>query len=282
MIEAFQYEFMRNALLAALLASVACGVVGTYVVVKRIVFIAGGISHAAFGGIGLGYFLGVNPLWVVTPFSLAAALAIGLISRKSKTAEDTTIGVFWSLGMALGILFIGLAPGYAPDLFSYLFGNILTVSLSDLYVLLVLDVVILVTVWLLHRQFQAIAFDEEYAAASGLPVMGLNLALLGLIALTVVILIRIVGIILVLALLTAPAAVAGLLTHDFKKRILYSVVLGNVFCFTGLFASYEMNVASGAVIVIVSVLSYLLTYSVVSVLAKVKNRKISKNYKKKY
>ncbi len=252
MIEAFQYEFMRNALLAALLASVACGVVGTYVVVKRIVFIAGGISHAAFGGIGLGYFLGVNPLWVVTPFSLAAALAIGLISRKSKTAEDTTIGVFWSLGMALGILFIGLAPGYAPDLFSYLFGNILTVSLSDLYVLLVLDVVILVTVWLLHRQFQAIAFDEEYAAASGLPVMGLNLALLGLIALTVVILIRIVGIILVIALLTIPAAVARKWAGSLKTMMWTAPLWAAFFTCSGLMVSYYLDIPSGATIILIA------------------------------
>ena len=186
MIEALQFEFMRNALLAALLASLACGIVGTYVVVKRIVFIAGGISHAAFGGIGLGYWLGVNPLWAVTPFSLAAALLIGVISQKSKAAEDTTIGVFWSLGMALGIIFIGLTPGYAPDLFSYLFGNILTVSTTDIYILLLLDAVILGVVLLLHREFQAIAFDEEYALASGLPVFWLYLVLLALIALTVV------------------------------------------------------------------------------------------------
>ncbi len=252
MIEALQFEFMQNALLAALLASVACGIVGAYVVVKRIVFIAGGISHAAFGGIGLGYWLGVNPLWVVTPFSLAAAMAIGLISRASKTAEDTTIGVFWALGMALGIIFIGLSPGYAPDLFSYLFGNILTVTTTDLYILLALDILIVLVVCLLHREFQAIAFDEDYAAASGLPVMAIYLALLGLTALTVVILIRIVGIILVIALLTIPAAVVRKWAGSLKAMMCAAPIVAAFFTCAGLVLSYYLDIASGATIIVVA------------------------------
>ncbi len=259
MIEALQFEFMQNALLAALLASIACGIVGTYVVVKRIVFIAGGISHAAFGGIGLGYWLGINPLWAVTPFSLAAALAIGLISRKSKTAEDTTIGVFWSLGMALGILFIGLTPGYAPDLFSYLFGNILTVSAYDLYVLAALDAVILAVVVILYREFQAIAFDEEYAAASGLPVFALYLAMLALIALTVVVLIRIVGIILVIALLTIPAAIARKWARSLKTMMWTAPLWAAGFTASGLILSYYLDIPSGATIILLAGGAYFLT-----------------------
>jgi zinc transport system permease protein len=259
MIEALQYEFMQNALLAALLASIACGIVGTYVVVKRIVFIAGGISHAAFGGIGLGYWLGINPLWAVTPFSLAAALAIGVMSQTSKAAEDTTIGVFWSLGMALGILFIGFTPGYAPDLFSYLFGNILAVSVSDLYILLALDVVIIGAVWLLHREFQAIAFDEEYAAASGLPVMALYLALLALIAMTVVILIRIVGIILVIALLTIPAAISKQWAESLSKMMWIAPLWAAFFTCSGLVLSYWLDIASGATIILIAGVFYFLS-----------------------
>lgn len=258
MIELLQFEFMQNALLAALLASLACGIVGTYVVVKRIVFIAGGISHAAFGGIGLGYWLGINPLWAVTPFSLAAAVLIGVISQKSKAAEDTTIGVFWSLGMALGIIFIGLTPGYAPDLFSYLFGNILTVSKMDIYILLVLDVVIIGTVLLLHREFQAIAFDEEYALASGLPVFWLYLGLLALIALTVVILIRIVGIILVIALLTIPAAISKQWVGSLTKMIFISPLWAALFTCSGLILSYYLDVASGATIILIAGFAYFL------------------------
>ena len=261
MIEALQFEFMRNALWAALLASLACGIVGSYVVVKRMVFIAGGISHAAFGGIGLGYWLGINPMWAVTPFSLAAAALIGVISQKLKAAEDTTIGVFWSLGMALGIIFIGLTPGYAPDLFSYLFGNILTVSSTDLYILLFLDAVILGAVVLLHREFQAIAFDEEYAQASGLPVFWLYLALLALIALTVVILIRIVGIILVIALLTIPAAICKQWVSSLAKMILFSPLLAVLFTFSGLLLSYYLDVASGATIILIAGACYLVSFS---------------------
>lgn len=259
MIEVLQFEFMRNAFLAALLASLACGIVGTYVVVKRIVFIAGGISHAAFGGIGLGYWLGVNPMWAVTPFSLAAAVLIGIISQKSKAAEDTTIGVFWSLGMALGIIFIGLTPGYAPDLFSYLFGNILTVSMNDIYILLILDVVIIGTVLFLHREFQAIAFDEEYALASGLPVFWLYLGLLALIALTVVILIRIVGIILVIALLTIPAAISKQWVSSLAKMMFISPLWAALFTCSGLILSYYLDVASGATIILIAGFVYFLS-----------------------
>lgn len=259
MLELLQFEFMRNALLAALLASLACGIVGTYVVAKKIVFIAGGISHTAFGGIGLGYWLGINPLWAVMPFSLAAAVMIGVISQKSKTAEDTTIGVFWSLGMALGIIFIGLTPGYAPDLFSYLFGNILTVSTTDIYILLFLDAVIIGTVLFLYREFQALAFDEEYATASGLPVFWLYLVLLCLIALTVVVLIRIVGIILVIALLTIPAAISKMLVSDLKKMMLISPLWAAAFTCSGLVLSYYLDLASGATIIILAGSIYFLT-----------------------
>jgi len=258
MIDLLQYEFMRNALMTALLASVACGIVGTYVVVKRIVFISGGIAHTAFGGVGLGYYLGINPLWAVTPFTLAASILIGVISQKSKIAEDTLIGIFWSVGMALGVIFIGLTPGYAPDLFSYLFGNILTVPMGDLYILILLDAVIVAVALLFYREFQALAFDQEYAEASGLPVFWLNILLLALIGLTVVVLIRIVGIILVIALLTIPAATSRLFVDDLKKMMLISIILAGVFTILGLVFSYYFNVASGAAIIIISGMAYLL------------------------
>ena len=143
MIEILQYEFMRNALMAAILVSVTCGIVGTYVVIKRIVFISGGISHAAFGGIGLGYLLGINPILTAIPFSIFAAIGIGVISKKAKVSEDAAIGILWTVGMALGIIFIALSPGYAPDLFSYLFGSILTVPFFDLIIMLILNVIII-------------------------------------------------------------------------------------------------------------------------------------------
>jgi len=252
MIEALQYEFMRNALMAGLLASIACGIMGAYVVVKRIVFISGGISHCAYGGIGLGYFLGINPIVGAIFFSLAAALGIGMISKRTNQREDTIIGVMWAIGMAMGIVFIGLTPGYAPDLASYLFGSILTVPSNDIMIMIVLDIIIISIVNLLYKEFLALCFDEEFVTVIGIPVKSLYLILLCLIALTVVILIRVVGIILVIALLTIPAAISGLFTNSLKKMMFMSILLGTIFTTSGLWISYAFDIASGATIILVS------------------------------
>ena len=250
MIDALQYEFMRNALYAGLLASVACGIIGVYVVVNRIVFMSGGIAHASFGGIGLGYLAGFSPVLGALLFTLASALGMGAIARRTKLPEDTAIGILWALGMALGIIFIGLAPGYAPDLFSYLFGNILTVPFSDLILMIVLDVVIVSIVIALYKEFLALSFDEEFGTVVGIPVERLYLLLLCMIALTVVMLIRVVGIILVIALLTIPATMARQFTHDLRKMMVLSILFGVVFTFGGLWLSYEFKVASGATIIL--------------------------------
>lgn len=246
-----QYEFMRNALMAAVLVSVACGIVGTYVVVRRIVFISGGISHAAFGGIGLGYLLGVNPILAALPFSIVSAVSIGIISKKTKVSEDTAIGVMWPVGMALGILFIHLSPGYAPDLFSYLFGSILTVPRIDLVMMLVLDAVIVVVVLLFYREFQAISFDEEFSEVVGVPTQNLYLLLLCLVGLSVVVLIRVVGVILVIALLTMPAAFSRHFTSNINKLIVLSIGMGMAATVTGLLFSYLFDLPSGATIVLI-------------------------------
>jgi zinc transport system permease protein len=250
MLEALQYEFMRNALMAGLLAAVACGIVGVYVVVKRIVFISGGIAHASFGGIGLGYFLGVNPIIGALFFSLASGLAIGGITRRTRLPEDTAIGILWALGMALGVVFIALTPGYAPDLMSYLFGNILTVPMSDILLMLALDAVIIGIVVALYKEYLILSFDEEYGTAIGMPVEKLYLLLLAMIALTVVVLIRVVGMILVIALLTFPAAMARQFTHNMKTMMFLSVLFGFLFTFGGLWLSYELNLPSGATIIL--------------------------------
>lgn len=275
MIEALQFEFMRNALLAALFASIACGIIGTYVVVKRIVFISGGIAHAAFGGIGLGYLLGVNPLLGVIPFSILAALAMGLVSKSGKVSEDTGIGIIWATGMAAGIIFIGLSPGYAPDLFSYLFGNILTVPFSDVILMLLLDIIIIIIVALFYRQFLAICFDEEYAAVLGVRVGLVYLLLLAMVALTVVILIRIVGIILVIALLSIPAAIAKQHTSSLSKMMVVSSILGMFFTTCGLWLSYIFDLASGATIILVCTAGFVVSTLYVNYLQPVllKNKK---------
>lgn len=262
MLEILQYEFIQNALIAGLLASVACGIVGVYVVVKKTVSISGGIAHASFGGIGLGYFLGINPVLGAMFFAIASALGMGLIIRRTRLPEDTAIGILWAMGMASGIIFIGLTPGYAPDLFSYLFGNILTVPTLDLVLMLILDVVIILVVVLFYKELLFISFDEEFSTVVGVPTSRLYLLLLCLVALTVVVLIRVVGIILVIALLTIPAAIARHFTHSLKKMMLLAILLGIIFTFSGLWLSYLLDLASGATIILVSGFSLFISFSV--------------------
>jgi zinc transport system permease protein len=273
MLEALQYEFMRNALMAGLLAAVACGIVGVYVVVKRIVFISGGIAHASFGGIGMGYFLGISPIIGALVFSLASGLAIGGITRRTRLPADTTIGILWAIGMALGVIFINLTPGYAPDLMSYLFGNILTVPLSDILLMLVLDAVIIAIIVAFYKEYLILSFDEEYATAVGMPVERLYLLLLAMIALTVVVLIRVVGMILVIALLTFPAAMARQFTHNMKRMMLLSVVFGFIFTLGGLWLSYELKLPSGATIILLGGIVLAVSFGVSRLL--LRNNKMS-------
>ena len=262
MLEVLQYEFMQNALIAGLLAAIACGIVGVYVVVKRIIFISGGIAHASFGGIGLGYLIGISPVLGALAFSLASALGIGYITRRTRLPEDTAIGILWAIGMALGIVFIGLAPGYAPDLFSYLFGNILTVPTSDLVLMFILDAAIIGIVIAFYKEFLALSFDEEYSTVAGVPVGALYLLLLCMIALTVVILLRIVGMILIIALLTIPAALARQFTYDLRKMMVLAIVFGIVLTFGGLWLSYVLDLASGATIVLLGEAVLLITFGI--------------------
>jgi len=256
-------EIMRNPVIAALLASVACGVIGTYVVVKRIVFISGGISHASFGGIGLGYFLGVYPILGALVFSLVSALGMGVVTRRAKLPEGTAIGILWAIGMAVGILFVFLTPGYAPELMSYLFGDILFVSALDIWMMLILDAVIALTVFLLYKEFLSISFDEGFGEASGIPVERLYLVLLCLVALTVVALIRVVGIVMVIALLTIPAATARQFTHSLRKMMALSVFLSCVFTLCGLGLSYLLNWPTGATIILVGGIMFLVSWGIV-------------------
>ena len=260
--EVLQYEFMQNALLAGLLAAIACGIVGVYVVVKKIIFISGGIAHASFGGIGLGYLAGFSPVLGALIFSLAAALGMGYVTRRTRLPEDTAIGILWAIGMALGIIFIGLAPGYAPDLFSYLFGNILTVPASDLLLMLILDVAIIGIVIAFYKEFLALSLDEEYSTVIGVPVEALYLLLLGMIALTVVILLRIVGMTLVIALLTIPAALARQFTYNLGKMMMLAIIFGIIFTFGGLWISYALDLASGATIVLLGGAALLVSFGV--------------------
>jgi len=257
MFEVFQYEFMRNALAAGVVAATLCGIIGVYVILNKIVFISGGIAHTAFGGIGLGYFLGKDPLIFAVLFSVVAAMGIGIISNvKSRISQDTAIGVFWAAGMSLGILFVSLSRGYAPDLFDYLFGNILAVSPDDIKLILGLTMATLVVVFLLYKELMILSFDSLYGEAIGLPVQSLHLLLLCMVALSVVVLIKIVGIILVIALLTIPSAIGRQYAKTVPRIMFLSIILGIIFVFIGLMISYYFDVPSGATIILTAAVAF--------------------------
>ena len=259
MIESLQFGFMRNALMAGVLASVACGTIGTFVVVNRIVFVSGGSAHAAYGGIGLAYYLGIDPMLGAVAFSVASALGMGTVQRRTRQRADTIIGVMWATGMAIGIIFVDLAPGYKADLMSYLFGSILAVPSSDLWVMLALDVAIVAVTALFYKELLAVSFDETFAAVVNVPVGAIYLMLLCLTALTVVMMMRVVGLILVIALLTIPAAISGQLVTDIKRMMVLASVLGVVFTAGGLWLAYSLDLTSGAAIILVSGASYVLS-----------------------
>ena len=259
MLDLFEYSFMRNALAAGLLVSLACGIVGTFVVVRRMVFVSGGIAHAAYGGVGLGYLLGVDKVAAALVFSLLAALGMGVVQRRTRERADTIIGVLWAIGMAFGIVCLDLAEGYKADLMSYLFGSILTVSTADLLLMAAIDVVILLVVSLFYKELVAVSFDEQFATVANVPVAALHLLLLGLIALTVVVMMRVVGLIMVIALLTIPAAIAGQFAGGLRRMMLFSCLLGAAFTLTGLVLSDALNLTSGATIILVAGAVYLAT-----------------------
>jgi len=261
MFELLQYSFFSNALLIGILSGIACGIIGSFIVIKRISFISGSIAHASFGGIGMAYFFGFNPVLGAVLFSILSALGIGFVNKKNKTQEDASIGAIWAIGMAIGLVFIYFTPGYAADLMTYLFGNILLSSTSDLWYILVLDLFIISSVIYFFKWLVAMIFDEEFATVTNVPVFPLYLFLLVLIALSVVVLIRSVGVILVIALLTLPASSAQLLSKNFKHIINWSIFLAILANIVGIFLSYYLNIPSGPVIILLAAIIYLVILS---------------------
>jgi zinc transport system permease protein len=258
LIELFAYDFFVKAFLAAVFASISCGIIGGYIVSRRIVFVSGGITHASFGGIGLAFLLGFNPLLGAVLFAVMSALGIQFFTKVAHVREDSSIAIWWSLGMALGLIFVFLTPGYTPNLMSYLFGNILTVTISELVWMFILNVVIILFFAFYFRKILYIAFDEEFARAAGLPVALFNYLTITLIALTVVLNIRVVGIILILSLLTIPQATANLFTKDFRKMLILSSVFAFIGTISGLFFSYYLDIPSGAAIIFTLVIIFAL------------------------
>jgi zinc transport system permease protein len=252
-------SFLQHALVAGVLASIACGIVGSYVVVKRIGYLAGGVAHAVLGGMGIAYFLGKSPVGGALVAALLAALIIGWVSQRFRQHEDTIIGALWAVGMAIGVLFISRTPGYNADLMSYLFGSILMVSREDLLLMASLDGVIIALVLLFRKQFLAVCFDEEFARVRGVPVDVFYLVLLWMVALTVVILIQVVGLILVIALLTLPAAIASQYVRTLTAMMAAATLLGIAFSSLGLALSFERDLPAGASIVLLAGVVYLLS-----------------------
>lgn len=259
MIEALSLPFMQHALWAALLAAVCCGVMGTLVVANRMVFLAGGAAHAAYGGVGLAYFLALPVLPVTVAFTVTAALCMAALTLRRLEDTDTVIGVLWAAGMAFGIILLDLTPGYKPDLMSYLFGSIITVPESDLYALIGLAVVLVAVTLRYYNGFVAMAFDREFAAVRGAPVTFLHYLLTALAAMTVVLLIRVAGLILVIALVSVAPSLAMRRAGSLGRAMLLATALNIVFCLAGLALAYGCNLTSGASIIAVAAAAYFLS-----------------------
>lgn len=263
--DAFELAFLQYALAAAVLTSIACGLVGSFVVVRRISYLAGAIAHCVLGGMGAARYINVvyGVTWL-TPFAgaviaaLLAAIVTGFVTLRLKEREDSVISAIWASGMAIGILFIAVTPGYKEDLMGYLFGNILLVSSSDLWAMALLDLFILSIVWIYYPQFVAVCFDQEFARIRGVKVELYYMLLLILTALTVVMLISVVGIVLVIALLTIPVAIAGTITTVFRNMIVLSVIFCTAFTTGGIAISYTPDLPSGAVTILLASTVWLL------------------------
>jgi zinc transport system permease protein len=252
-------SFLQYALMAGILASIGCGIMGSYVVIKRIGFLAGGIAHAILGGMGIAYFLGNSPILGAIIAAFISAILIGWVNLRWKENEDTIIAALWSTGMAIGIIFISKSPGYNIDLMAYLFGNILMVSDESLYLMAALDLLLVLFVLLFYKYFLAVCFDEEFSRLRGLNVEFVYLFLLCLVALTVVLTIQLVGLILVIALLVLPAAIARQYANSLQHIMLVAIVLGALFTTGGILLSYEPDLPAGATIILIASVTYMLS-----------------------
>ena len=258
----FEYSFVIRSLLGALFASITAGLAGTYIVSKRLVFLSGGVTHASFGGIGLGYYLGINPVVGAAVFGLGSALGMEYMSARGKMREDSAIGILWALGMAVGIIFIYLTPGYAPNLMSYLFGSILTVTDGDLIALGIISAVLIIYTAVFYRTLLYISFDENYARTFTRHVDLFRYISVGLTGLAIVLNIRMAGVIMIIALLTIPANIVMLFTRRYLRIIVLSTVVSFAGISGGFAISWFTNLPTGATIVAVLVLFWLVARAI--------------------
>jgi zinc transport system permease protein len=257
-ISIFNYDFLTRSILAALFGSITAGIAGTYIVSRRLVFLSGGVTHASFGGIGMGYFLGINPIVGAALFGMASAMGIEYLSHKQNVKEDSAIGFLWAFGMAVGVIFIYITPGYTPNLMSYLFGSLLTIGKSDLVALMVLSVVLVLFFTLFYRTILYISYDESYARTFTRHVTLFKYLLIVLVSLVIVLNIRIAGVVLVLSMLTIPPNFVMLFTRNFKKVMIWSVVAGFAGMTGGIAASWYLDIPTGATIIFVMVAGWVI------------------------
>lgn len=257
--EILAHTFVQNAILAGLLVSIVCGIMGTLIIINKMVFIASGIAHGAYGGLGLAFFFGFAPLLGAGAFSIFLAFLIAYLTLNNKSRIDSVIGALAAFGMALGIILVDLTPGYNVDLLSYLFGSILAVSNTDLFVMLNIDLLVIVLCVGLYSQFQALSFDNEFASLRGVRTNFLYYLLIILIAFCVVATIRAVGLFLVIALITIPPYIAEKFCKRLGSMMFLSVIFACIFCLSGLYLSYELNLTSGAAIIAIASFSFFLS-----------------------
>lgn len=259
MIEALQFEFMRNAVIAGCFASLICGVIGSFVVVNRLVFLAGGIAHAAFGGIGIAFFFGIPYMLGTLGFSLIAAMIMTAVVLNNKSRADTFIGILWAVGMATGIILLDMTPGYNVNLMSFLFGSILAVPASDIWWMLGLSIFSIAAAVFFYRDLLAISYDDEFARLRGVPVNLIYFLFIGLVAVSIVIIIRVVGLILVIALLTIPPYIAEKYSRSLAQMMVLSTLLAIVFNLSGLWLAYTYDLTSGATIILVAAAAFFIS-----------------------
>jgi len=270
----FQYEFIVKGLLGVIFASITAGLAGTYIVSRRMVFLSGGITHASFGGIGIGYFAGINPVVCAAVFSILSALGIEYLSVKQKIREDSAIGILWAFGMATGIIFIYLTPGYTPNLMSYLFGSILTVTYGDIIALGVMSVLLILYFSIFYRTILYISYDEQFARTYSPYVNVFKYITTALIALTIVLNIRMAGVVLVISLLTIPPNIAMIFTRVYFNIVVWSVAAGFIGTTAGYVISYYAGIPVGATIIFTLVIIWIIAKAVKEVIkiTRIKNK----------
>lgn len=273
MLEVFQYNFFTNAILSTIFLSIPVGIIGSYIVSKRMVFISGGLTHASFGGIGIAYYLGIEPMIGASIFAVLSGLGIEFLPNKTEIRQDSVIGILWSFGMAIGIIFVYISPGYAPNLMSYLFGNILTITDNELYLIIVLSFLVSIFFYLFYRPILFSGFDTFYAQSHRLPIKYINYALITLASLTIVLSIRVVGIVLIISLLTIPPTSANLFTKSLNKIMLWSIIISIFGGVSGLMLSYYYEIPSGASIIFALVILFI----VLKTIQYIKRKTIIKN-----